>query len=133
MLRKRIAIDLGTANTVVWVAGQGIVANEPTVVAISSEDNKVVAVGEQFKITYSVNKKGSSLQVPPFSNFNLLYGPNTSTSSSVQIVNGKMTQEVSYTYTYVVLSYHRCLYMIVASDTISFALNPLHCKLARHC
>lgn len=49
MLRKRIAIDLGTANTVVWVAGEGIVANEPTVVAISAEDNKVVAVGEDAK------------------------------------------------------------------------------------
>jgi rod shape-determining protein MreB len=49
MLRKNIAIDLGTANTLVWVAGEGLVANEPTVVAISSEDNKVVAVGEDAK------------------------------------------------------------------------------------
>lgn len=49
MLRKRIAIDLGTANTLVWVAGQGLIANEPTVVAISSDDNKVVAVGEDAK------------------------------------------------------------------------------------
>ncbi len=48
-LRKRIAIDLGTANTLVWLEGQGIVANEPTVVAISSQDNKVVAVGEDAK------------------------------------------------------------------------------------
>lgn len=49
MLRKRIAIDLGTANTLVWVAGQGLVANEPTVVAISADDSKVVAVGEDAK------------------------------------------------------------------------------------
>ncbi len=49
MLRKRIAIDLGTANTLVWVAEGGIVVNEPTVVAVSSEDNKVVAVGEEAK------------------------------------------------------------------------------------
>ncbi len=49
MLRKNIAIDLGTANTVVWVAGVGIVANEPTVVAIQAETNKVVAVGEDAK------------------------------------------------------------------------------------
>lgn len=48
-LRKKIAIDLGTANTVVWLAEVGIVANEPTVVAISSEDNRVVAVGEDAK------------------------------------------------------------------------------------
>lgn len=49
MFRKQIAIDLGTANILVWVAGEGLVANEPTVVAISAEDNKVVAVGEDAK------------------------------------------------------------------------------------
>lgn len=49
MLRKNIAIDLGTANTLVWVAGEGLVVNEPTVVAISSDDSKVVAVGEEAK------------------------------------------------------------------------------------
>lgn len=49
MLRKNIAIDLGTANTLVWVAGEGLVVNEPTVVAISADDSKVVAVGEDAK------------------------------------------------------------------------------------
>jgi len=49
MIRKNIAIDLGTANTVVWVEGEGIIANEPTVVAISSDDSKVVAIGEDAK------------------------------------------------------------------------------------
>ncbi len=48
-MRKRIAIDLGTANTLVWVAGQGLVSNEPTVVAIASESGKVVAIGEEAK------------------------------------------------------------------------------------
>lgn len=48
-MRKRIAIDLGTANTLVWVAGEGIVMNEPTVVAVSAESNEVVAVGEEAK------------------------------------------------------------------------------------
>lgn len=49
MLSQRIAIDLGTANTLVWLAGRGLVANEPTVVAISTEDNRVVAVGAEAK------------------------------------------------------------------------------------
>ncbi|MEK7497837.1 MAG: rod shape-determining protein [Patescibacteria group bacterium] len=47
--RKHIAIDLGTANTLVWLQGVGIVTNEPTVVAVSAEDNKVIAVGEDAK------------------------------------------------------------------------------------
>ena len=49
MFIKRIGIDLGTANSLVWVEGQGIVLNEPTVVAISLKDNKVVAVGNEAK------------------------------------------------------------------------------------
>jgi rod shape-determining protein MreB len=49
MFTKRIGIDLGTANSLVWVEGQGIVLNEPTVVAISLKDNKVVAVGNEAK------------------------------------------------------------------------------------
>ncbi|RLC31523.1 rod shape-determining protein, partial [Candidatus Woesebacteria bacterium] len=48
-MRKKIAIDLGTANTLVWIAGEGLLANEPTVVAVSADDNKVVAVGEDAK------------------------------------------------------------------------------------
>ena len=49
MLTKQIAIDLGTANTVVYLVGKGIVLNEPTVVAISIEDNRVLAVGNEAK------------------------------------------------------------------------------------
>jgi len=49
MFTKHIGIDLGTANSLVWVEGQGIVLNEPTVVAISLKDNKVVAVGNEAK------------------------------------------------------------------------------------
>lgn len=49
MFTKMIAIDLGTANTVVWVAGKGILMNEPTVVAVAVEDGRVVAVGNEAK------------------------------------------------------------------------------------
>lgn len=46
---KRIGIDLGTANTLVYLVGAGIVINEPTVVAVTAEENKVVAVGKEAK------------------------------------------------------------------------------------
>lgn len=42
---KYIGIDLGTANVLVYVRGRGIVLNEPSVVAYSANDNRVVAVG----------------------------------------------------------------------------------------
>jgi rod shape-determining protein MreB len=48
MFNKKIGIDLGTANTLVFVPGKGIVLNEPSVVAVS-ENNKILAVGNEAK------------------------------------------------------------------------------------
>jgi len=52
-LKQKIAhdvgIDLGTANTLVWVKGQGIVINEPSVVAINSKTKHVLAIGSKAK------------------------------------------------------------------------------------
>ncbi|MBN1955370.1 MAG: rod shape-determining protein [Anaerolineae bacterium] len=47
MLGKEIGIDLGTVNVLVYVVGKGIVLQEPSVVAISVEEDKIVAVGEE--------------------------------------------------------------------------------------
>lgn len=47
--QKRLGIDLGTANSLVWLAGEGIALNEPTVVAVSLRDKKVLAVGHEAK------------------------------------------------------------------------------------
>lgn len=49
MWNKKLGIDLGTANTLVFVPGKGVVLNEPSVVAISQGDNKVMAVGIEAK------------------------------------------------------------------------------------
>lgn len=46
---KRLGIDLGTANTLVFVPGEGIIINEPSVVAVSEFDHKVIAVGNGAK------------------------------------------------------------------------------------
>lgn len=46
---KDLAIDLGTANTLVYVRGRGIVVNEPSIVAINKTTNKVEAVGHEAK------------------------------------------------------------------------------------
>ncbi len=44
-----MAVDLGTANTLVYVKGEGIVLNEPSVVAVNSITNAIIAVGEEAK------------------------------------------------------------------------------------
>ena len=47
MLTKHIGVDLGTVNVLVWVKGRGIILQEPSVVAIATTENKIVAVGSE--------------------------------------------------------------------------------------
>ncbi len=47
---RKLGIDLGTANTLVYLPGKGIVLNEPAVVAVSEQDNKILAIGKEAKL-----------------------------------------------------------------------------------
>ena len=49
MLAKDIGIDLGTANVLIYIKGEGIVLNEPSIVALETETRKVLAVGSEAK------------------------------------------------------------------------------------
>ncbi len=46
---RDVAVDLGTANTLVYVKGQGLVLNEPSMVAVDTRSGQVVAVGHEAK------------------------------------------------------------------------------------
>src|SRR4051812_4444052 len=48
-LAKKLGIDLGTTNILVLVPGKGIVLNEPSVVALSEQGNKILAIGTEAK------------------------------------------------------------------------------------
>lgn len=60
-----------------------------------------VKVGEQFQLQYKINAEGSGFKGPKLSDFQVLTGPNTSTSSSVQIINNQVKREISYVFTYI--------------------------------
>ena len=49
LFSRKLGIDLGTANTLVFVPGKGIVLNEPSVVAVSEQNNRILAVGIEAK------------------------------------------------------------------------------------
>ena len=49
-MAKKLGIDLGTTNILVFVPGKGIVLNEPSVVAVSESDNKILAIGTEAKV-----------------------------------------------------------------------------------
>ncbi len=49
LFSKKLGIDLGTANTLVYLPGKGVVLDEPSVVAVSEQDNTIVAIGREAK------------------------------------------------------------------------------------
>jgi hypothetical protein len=74
------------------VAGQDVVLNV--------EYPSVVTAGQQFNVMWTVNSGGGEFNPPSFSGFYKLMGPQTSYSSSTQIINGKMSHQISYSYVY---------------------------------
>jgi hypothetical protein len=64
----------------------------------------VVTVGETFALTYSVNAQGVNFRGPSLSGFDLISGPNTSTTSSIRAINGRTSMSITYTYTYYLLA-----------------------------
>ena len=57
-------------------------------------------VGERFQVVFEANGEGRNFQAPTFEGFNVVGGPFTSTSSSIQIVNGSVARSTRNTYTY---------------------------------
>jgi hypothetical protein len=70
-------------------------------VHFTMEGPEVVAAGEQFRLGFTLNESGTELQLPDLSNFDVLMGPSTSQSSSIQIINGKTTQTSSFSYIFI--------------------------------
>jgi hypothetical protein len=70
-------------------------------VQFTMEGPEVVANGEQFRLGFTLNDQGTDLQLPDLTNFDVLMGPSTSQSSSIQIINGKTTQTSSFSYIFI--------------------------------
>ena len=63
-----------------------------------------VIVGRPFQLTFSVNERSRDLRAPEFTDFDVLAGPYTSTSSSTSFVNGHRTSSFTQTYTYTLMA-----------------------------
>jgi len=93
-MKKTILI---LSQILLWFATSAIADN----VQFNALAKTVVNVGENFQLQYKINAEGSGFQGPSISDFQVLAGPNSSTSSSVQIINGQVTRDVSYVFTYI--------------------------------
>lgn len=96
---------------------------------------KVVEVGEQFRLVYSVNQKGKELKMPSLAGFRVLAGPSTSRSSNSQYINGKWSSATSYTYTYVLLAEKEGKYTInpakIKVKDYEFTSNSLNVEVVK--
>ncbi len=69
-------------------------------ISVVADYPEVVQAGQQFSVSWTVNSGGGEFSEPSFTGFYKLMGPQTSYSSSTQIINGKISRETSYTYVY---------------------------------
>ncbi len=61
-----------------------------------------VSLGEQFQVVFELNAEGERFKGPDFKDWRVLSGPMSSTSSSIQIINGKMNRSFTQSYTYII-------------------------------
>lgn len=74
-------------------------------IEFTASADRAVVLGQNFRLSYTVNERNAeNLQIPAIEDFRILSGPNSSTSSSTQYVNGKMTSSFKQTYTYILLA-----------------------------
>ncbi len=65
-----------------------------------AQAKRAVLAGEKFQLIYSLNEEGEDLRLPQLNDFTVLMGPSIMTSSSTQIINGKVSRSKQYSYTY---------------------------------
>jgi hypothetical protein len=102
-------------------------------VFVKAEYPAVVNAGDQFTIMWTVNSGGGEFSAPSFRNFYKIMGPETSYSSSTQIINGKMSNSTSYSYVYYLQAVKEGTYVLApATFTLkgkTFSSDSLHIEV----
>ena len=117
---------------ILWFAGYAAMADS---VQFTMEGPEVVANGEQFRLGFTLNDRGTDLQLPDLTNFDVLMGPSTSQSSSIQIINGKTTQSVSFSYIFILRAKKEGKFTIrpasIKVNGKTYESNPLNIQVVK--
>lgn len=81
-------------------------------VSFEASSPRIVAVGEVFRVEFSLNASPDGFTPPEFADFGVVAGPTTSQGQSISIVNGNMTKSVNFTYTYILQAQSEGVYTI---------------------
>ncbi|WP_163712315.1 BatD family protein [Mangrovibacterium lignilyticum] len=88
-------------------------------VRFSMSGPNVVSTGEQFRLSFTLNEQGSDLKLPDLSAFDVLMGPSTSQSTSIQMINGQTTQTVNFSY----------IFILRAKEVGTYTIRPASIKV----
>ncbi len=99
MIQRLLTLKNLLLLTVLLLPLQGLKAQES--VTFTAEAPRTVVMGQQFNLVYTANAEVKDLRIPEMSDFEILMGPSTSTMSSTSIINGKVSNSVTYRITYV--------------------------------
>ncbi len=88
---KIVSVCLFLTSATVKAEGPELQVNAPS----------SVAMGERFRVVFTLNARPESFEAPSFDDFRVLSGPSQSTSTSTQIINNQVTTTVSYSYSYI--------------------------------
>ncbi|HNX86827.1 MAG TPA: BatD family protein [Bacteroidales bacterium] len=105
-------------------------------IQLTGSARSTVAVGETFTLTYTLNAQGAGFRGPNIQGFEVLSGPNTSTSSSIRSINGRTSMTITYTYTYLLQATREGSFDIPAAsvsvDRKTFTSNTLNIKVVKN-
>lgn len=71
-------------------------------ISFTASTQNVVEIGERFRLIFSINADGENFTAPNLADFQIVSGPNPSSSSSIKIINGKMEKSSNLSYTYII-------------------------------
>jgi len=104
-------------------------------VSFTARAQSAVVVGDKFQLVYTLNKEGSDIRLPALQDFQILMGPSTSYSTSTSIINGKVSRETSYTFTYILKALKEGQFTIPAAsikvDDEKVASNAVSIKVVK--
>ncbi|MCK9205433.1 MAG: BatD family protein [Bacteroidales bacterium] len=125
---------LHTTSFVLCLLLSGFVSAQE--IQLSASSKPVVAVGETFTLSYSLNAQGAGFRGPNIQAFEVLSGPNTSTSSSIRSINGRTSMTITYTYSYILQATREGAFEIPAAsvtvDRKVYTSNTLNIKVIKN-
>ncbi len=96
----------------------------------------VVAVGETFTLSFVLNAQGNGFRGPNIQGFDVLSGPNTSTTSSIRSISGRTSMSITYTYSYIMQASREGTFEIPAAsvtvDHKTYTSNTLTIKVVKN-